>query len=104
MINISFPNPNDQIPSPLFAKIFGFQFSSKPFFYLPTGLLCINRIVIVIEEVNVKVFSSGGGWFLLVASSHFWQKCLRNPKKITQKSENNILVRDAGQEAAEKEL
>ena len=43
--------------------------------YLPTKLLCIKRIVIVIEEVNVKVFPSGSGWAWIVASSLFWQKC-----------------------------
>ena len=62
-----------------FPKNFDLQYSSKPLFYLPTRLLCINRIVRVIEVVNVKVFSSGA-WPLLMASSGFWQQCLRNPK------------------------
>ena len=79
--NMSFPKPccYQGIPQTIETENFGLQYSSKPLFYLPTRLLCINRIVIVIEVVNVKVFSSGA-WPLLVAASGFWLKCLRNPK------------------------
>ena len=49
------------------------------FVYLPTRLLFINRIVIVIEEVNVKVLPFEG--WLLVASSAFAHNCLLTSKE-----------------------